>query len=64
MFDIPTVANSIGITTIDILNQVQNLKVWKIPCMISETVMSELIILLSSPFIPFSKVFLLHHQVR
>lgn len=28
MFDIPTVANSIGATTIDVSNQLLNLKVW------------------------------------
>lgn len=28
VFDIPTVVNSIGITTTDLSNQLQNLKVW------------------------------------
>lgn len=28
VFDLPTVSNSIGFTTIDLLNHIQNLKVW------------------------------------
>ena len=32
VFDIPTVANSIGVTTSDLSNQLQNLKVWILKC--------------------------------